>query len=74
MYHKVFCICVDLLEKTAAKINKWFPSTKMDYTKINVLVFCVIWPLFTIGLIAAIVAMLANPDIALQMAKLLGMQ
>lgn len=74
MYHKVFCACVELLEKTAAKINEWFPSTKMDYTKINVLTFCVIWPLFTIGLIAAIVAILFNPDIAVQLAKLLGLQ
>jgi hypothetical protein len=74
MYHKTFCVCVDALEKMAAKINGWFPSTKMDYTKINVLIFCVIWPLITLGLVATIVAMIANPDIAVQAAKLLGLQ
>jgi hypothetical protein len=71
MYHKIFCACVDVLEKTAAKINRWLPSTKMDYTKINVLIFCVIWPIITIGLLVVILGLITNPGLALAASKLL---
>jgi hypothetical protein len=73
-YNSVFNKCVEILDKSAVVINKIFPSTKMDYTKINVLVFCVIWPAITVGLIAAIAAMIVNPEIAVLMAKLAGLQ
>jgi nitrate reductase NapE component len=73
-YNSAFNKCVEILDKSAVAINKMFPSTKMDYTKINVLVFCIIWPVITVGLIATIATMVINPDIAVLMAKLAGLQ
>ena len=43
----VFDWCVDLLLSTAAKLG-------VSYNAINVWVFCILWPLFTLTLIALV--------------------
>ena len=48
MTDPIFDRCVDLLEWTARK----FGTT---YKAVNVWIFCVIWPLITIGLIVALI-------------------
>jgi len=40
--------CVDILNWLAAKVG-------MTYEEVNVWVFCVIWPLITVGLIAVVI-------------------
>ena len=45
MIDKVFQWCVDVLLWLAA-------ATGTTYEEINVIVFCVIWPLFTLGLVS----------------------
>jgi hypothetical protein len=48
MIDKVFDLCVSLLSWLAAQLG-------ISYNAINVWIFCVVWPLFTIGLIAIII-------------------
>lgn len=48
MTKHIFVLCVDLLEWAAKKLGT-------TYVAINVWIFCVIWPLFTLALIAVIV-------------------
>ena len=45
MADKIFQGCVTFLVWLAAAIGT-------TYTKINVVIFCIIWPLFTVGLVA----------------------
>jgi hypothetical protein len=49
-YDYVFDKCVDLLNYGARK----FGTT---YKTINVVVFCVIWPAITVGLVAAVICL-----------------
>ena len=51
MIKKIFSLCVDLLMWLARKFNT-------TYETVNVWIFCVIWPLFTLGLIVAVVVLL----------------
>ena len=44
----VFCLCVTLLERSAAILNPVWPGG-MDYVKINVIVFCVLLPIILVG-------------------------
>ena len=45
MIDRIFDCCVDLLRWLAG-------ATGTTYKQINVLIFCVIWPLFTIAIVA----------------------
>ncbi|TSA32166.1 MAG: hypothetical protein D4R65_10020 [Verrucomicrobiaceae bacterium] len=47
----VFCLCVTLLELTAAALNPVWPGG-MDYVKINVLLFCILLPVVLVGSLA----------------------
>jgi len=49
--NRVFRICVDLLEWLAAKLG-------MTYEEINVVIFCIIWPLVTLALAIAVIVLL----------------
>jgi hypothetical protein len=53
MIDKIFELCVDVLVWMAAKLH-------ISYQAINVWIFCIIWPLITIGLIIAVVVLLAK--------------
>jgi len=48
MYDKIFNWCV-------AVLNGLADMTGATYTKINVIIFCVIWPLLTVFLIGMII-------------------
>jgi len=50
---RVFHWCVDLLVWLAG-------VTGTTYNEINVIIFCVIWPLFTVGLVALCVVQRAQ--------------
>lgn len=56
MIHYLFDCCVASLDWLANKMNPWFPGG-MDYAKINVILFCFIFPailLTSLGLNAAL--------------------
>ena len=48
MIDKAFIWCVDLLEWLATKLGT-------TYKAVNVWIFCVIWPIITLALIAAVI-------------------
>ncbi len=48
MTNRIFNLCVDLLVWLARLLG-------MSYESVNVWVFCVIWPIFTLMLIAIVV-------------------
>ncbi len=48
MVERIFQLCVDLLVWLARLLG-------MSYEEVNVWIFCVIWPLFTLLLIAVVV-------------------
>ncbi len=48
MTNRIFQLCVDLLVWLAHLLG-------MTYEEVNVWIFCVIWPLFTLLLIAVVV-------------------
>lgn len=48
MTDKIFMKCVHLLEKAAKKLG-------ISYQAINVWVFCVIWPIITLGMAIALI-------------------
>lgn len=73
-YHKIFCLCVNFLEWAAGIINRVLPSTRMDYIRINVLIFCVVWPLITAALASAVVTLILKPSWAVAFSKLLGVE
>ena len=50
MIHTVFNWCVDILNWLAGKCG-------MTYEEINVWIFCVIWPLFTLTLIVMVIVL-----------------
>lgn len=47
----VFCVCVDLLQRGAAALDPVWPGG-MDYTKINVILFCILLPAILAGSLA----------------------
>ena len=51
MANRVFRICVELLEWLAARLG-------LTYEEINVLIFCIIWPLVTLALAIAVIVLL----------------
>ena len=62
-YTKVFGLCVDALEFAANRLNPIWPGG-LNYTKINVLLFCVVGPI----LFASSVGL--NVVLALKLARL----
>ena len=72
MYSNIFNWCAKSLKNLAELINKVFPSSKMDYTKINVLIFCFLWPAITVAMGATIVAFILDPSLAYAVSIFLG--
>ena len=46
----------------------------MDYVKINVLIFCVLWPLLTAVLAGTVIALIATPSWAVSISRSLGIE
>jgi len=46
-YDLVFTLCVQLLLSIAMLLDPFWPGG-MNYEKINVIIFCIIWPIFSI--------------------------
>jgi len=57
-YEGAFGACVDLLNWGAARLNPYWPGG-MNYTKINVILFCIILPILGVLSLAGNVIALA---------------
>ena len=58
-YSQAFSLCVDALEFTAKVLDPIWPGG-MNYTKINVILFCIVLPLILVGSLALNVVLLCR--------------